>query len=143
MPLGATEVRILPCAPDLWDGDQSGRSGVVAPGELCSPRRIARAEQEGEAGEAVAEPSKGSLAVSGKFGIAMVAYVALAVMAWVTLPGVMPVHVAFGSVIVIDRQVPLVWIVWLLLGLFAFRSVMFLLRVRLEQSVTAQKNSPM
>jgi len=83
-----------------------------------------------------------SLAVQSKFPIAMAAYVALAIIAWRTLTGVMPIHLELGKVVV-DRQVPLVWIVWLLLGLFAFKTVLFDLRLKLEKSADAKKDQPM
>ena len=65
------------------------------------------------------------VAAENRFWIAMAIYAALALIAWQTLTAVIDVQ---------GRPVPLVWIVWLILAMFAARTYLFDLRKRQESA---------
>ncbi|HZU23635.1 MAG TPA: hypothetical protein VE998_12440 [Terriglobales bacterium] len=58
-----------------------------------------------------------------KFSVAMSLYALLAFVAWLTLTATVEVN---------GRNVPIVWIVWALLAMFALRSWLHQQRVRLD-----------
>ena len=65
-----------------------------------------------------------------RFWVAMAAYAVIAIVAWRTLTAVIDIQ---------GRPVPLVWIVWLILGVFAARTYLFDLRKR-HDSDPVEKN---
>jgi len=61
----------------------------------------------------------------GRMAVALVVLVVLGLLAWFTIDGSAMLHVA-------GRNVPVRWFPELILGLFAFRTVMAHMRARLE-----------
>ena len=62
----------------------------------------------------------------GRMAVALVVLVVLGLLAWFTIDGSAELHLA-------GRNVPVRWFPELILGLFAFRTVMAHMRERLEQ----------
>ena len=62
----------------------------------------------------------------GRMAVALVVLVVLGLLAWFTIDGSAVLHVA-------GRDVPVRWLPEMILGLFAFRTVMAHMRARLEQ----------
>ncbi len=71
------------------------------------------------------QPSLGRAADKRRMAVALGVLVVLGLLSWFTIDGSAVLHMA-------GRQVPVRWIPELVLGLFAFRTVMAHMRARLE-----------